>query len=1336
MVADFRAGASDCDIMPILGRYEVVSGLHAGHPASIYRAKLVEGRAANFAIKLQQLDNLEGDALQQAIADFLERARIQKQAGAQPEKPWATIHHFAKTPGGAFYVSDLFPATGQTLLDSKVTPNARELSRLVSEIVSGLQTLRLIARRAHGNLKPTNILLSSINLDRANIKLTDPATNIVSSQVGEAGDFQAIGRIIFELIEHRAPKGDIDLTVPSTPQWRQLGPSAEGWRQLCADLLAPQREKDEGHLDELAALVVKLRGTAKRKLPGWLPKAAVLALAGAGIVAGLDYHAQRELAHRRTEWVDRLAAAVAAPTTAGVYQNDPSLRAVMIDVNQADDPSVPASDQLAKIRPMDYWRVRASLAAARRIEADVSAKSWPVAGRVLDAQLVLEQTGWAQPAQFASDALAALKPAPDKDLDAAIRQIIALDNAVHDQLPTLLSNWRDLDGTATALTNTKDVYLSAFATLLRRSAAEAIQLGPNGFSGGNAMESIAAIATKLLAIAKGGYPQNIDAQRWVQEVTSRMDLSQLTIADVQRWLDREPSFGNQDTQTAGTTRELQSALKKALDQVAKLGPDPTDVAEIAAQRKNIESDLTAFSQRHFTSQDMSDGTFAAERTRIESRIDGLLGHVHHGDPTPWIASLPTLSTHSDVINAYWEDWKHVLKTSTGEMTRRNDLFQTYRRRTEGLQKALTQLDADFPVAPVKLTGAFADAAKTRREREVGKLLAAIDTATTQPTVPDEKHAANDYRQWCNNLVALSHDFPIRAELLTLGDKPDETWKQTQPAFWNDPAVQRLVASDLTRLAKLRAIGKLTRADLLDAATESTVPDITFAAWQQLGGPSVSPPWPSQPGELESERDLRDKLAGMMRTMRSPQNKAALGAALTEQGVARWRRFVQAARSETMLQQAMELKGSFGDDAALFFALSPAARFNLALYIGRQQVRGSNEKSAASVIAALNKSALDLTDHKPVQRLLDRLARINVKESFSDKNPGDRFTLAVAGAGQPFIFQRVEPADDRPYYLCTTAVSFGQFAGVIQAAGAWDQAAAFSWGVMPGQPDNRRGPRVWEWVQKPSLTMVNPLLWFHPDDDNDYAPPFRIDRFNRTALSDDVGGNPSPDHPMQQIPAEAALYFAGLCGCRLPTASEWRNAYAIFERTVPPERWNLRDQTWDQQRRYAATTAATTIHWPDEGIFRPEDVSIPAGPQAQARPENDGTLFFRTVNGPGGGTFHQLIGNVAQFICEAPDAFDDWQDKSSAAAVRKFLDQAPDSLFVIGGSALSPPDMPLQTPLPLQHTDIGYADVGFRLAFTAPARSLSERLGWVLSGQSYLWEKVVPTTAPTGTQTAR
>ena len=69
-------------------------------------------------------------------------------------------------------------------------------------------------------------------------------------------------------------------------------------------------------------------------------------------------------------------------------------------------------------------------------------------------------------------------------------------------------------------------------------------------------------------------------------------------------------------------------------------------------------------------------------------------------------------------------------------------------------------------------------------------------------------------------------------------------------------------------------------------------------------------------------------------------------------------------------------------------------------------------------------------------------------------------------------------------------------------------------------------------------------------------------------------------------------------------------------------------------------------------------------------------------------------------------------KSTPEGVRRFAADNARAIAVIGGSALSPPELPLDKPLPVK-PGAAYADVGFRLAFTAPSRSLAERLEWVL-----------------------
>jgi hypothetical protein len=150
--------------------------------------------------------------------------------------------------------------------------------------------------------------------------------------------------------------------------------------------------------------------------------------------------------------------------------------------------------------------------------------------------------------------------------------------------------------------------------------------------------------------------------------------------------------------------------------------------------------------------------------------------------------------------------------------------------------------------------------------------------------------------------------------------------------------------------------------------------------------------------------------------------------------------------------------------------------------------------------------------------------------------------------------------------------------------------------------------------------------------------------------------------------------------------------------------------------------------PDAGIFTvpkaPDGRPVAGGAAARSGAQNDRTLFFRTVDSPelgagSGGGFHHLVGNVAEIVCDAAQPFEKYNDKATPEGVRRFAAANAGGIAVIGGSALSPPELPLDKPLPVK-PGAAYADVGFRLAFTAPSRSLAERLEWVLGDQDYVW----------------
>ncbi len=124
--------------------------------------------------------------------------------------------------------------------------------------------------------------------------------------------------------------------------------------------------------------------------------------------------------------------------------------------------------------------------------------------------------------------------------------------------------------------------------------------------------------------------------------------------------------------------------------------------------------------------------------------------------------------------------------------------------------------------------------------------------------------------------------------------------------------------------------------------------------------------------------------------------------------------------------------------------------------------------------------------------------------------------------------------------------------------------------------------------------------------------------------------------------------------------------------------------------------------PDAGMF------VPAGEESSDKiylrgvaggELNDGVLWFHEVPAAAP-VFVDLIGNVGEFVTD--DA---------------------GKVYVIGGSALSPPSRPLDKPFALGTDQLtsGFSDVGFRLAFSEPAVGI-EKLKGALAASTYLLAK--------------
>jgi hypothetical protein len=122
-------------------------------------------------------------------------------------------------------------------------------------------------------------------------------------------------------------------------------------------------------------------------------------------------------------------------------------------------------------------------------------------------------------------------------------------------------------------------------------------------------------------------------------------------------------------------------------------------------------------------------------------------------------------------------------------------------------------------------------------------------------------------------------------------------------------------------------------------------------------------------------------------------------------------------------------------------------------------------------------------------------------------------------------------------------------------------------------------------------------------------------------------------------------------------------------------------------------------------------------------EDDGYLWLRPVQA--GPEFSDLVGNVAEMVFDDPAKLDALQD-NTFDGLSRFLGENESKLFVVGGSAISAPELELG-PHPLA-VKTSYADVGFRLAFAAGHRSIVERLKDLMEKQEYV-ALAAPATAP-------
>jgi hypothetical protein len=1413
--------------MPVFGQFESTDEFYRHGLGFVARARVISDNDAKWKLVVKVFQpplRVAGhEAMRAAIDSFLLRSQLQAALAAMSPY-WAQVHACGRGPApeAAFYITDYCPRSLGKLISGRVKMSSGGLYSITNGIIQGLIDLRKTARRPHGGLRPSNVLLTgSDDLARARVLLTDLApfnssgAEMETPSPPEDSDLAALGRIIFELVLHRPFNGMQSYPAAASGEWSALGSRGEGWREFCNELLEPSRTEPLS----LTAAARRLQTLRVRRSPITPARVTAASAAVASIAVGFSvwkyvgyardwhqfcaadeqwlYQFQLDL-HSDAQRLDRLEKDPALGPAIKAVERDADL-----DPNRVSGNDTMMLSDLANHPPLSinaFRKTAPALEVIHRVQNALSPEHWPLLRRIDAAKTDFQQRGWTNPAKALAELEDGVRFGPQ--MVAGIDRLLTSQADLSVDLSNIDDAWESVSVAVKMIHEqaSDDKVLMQFEDCARRYAAEAGSHMDNGLGKfGGDLKPLKQVADELDKVLGSDWSARIDRKRFAEESPVYKLAAPLSEAAFHDWLqDEQGYYVFQPAEATAAVNDLNAAADDVQSKIAAVPNNFTGYADaiaalkrqLANVRQQVDSDLA---NQSWVTNDRQNNTISNRKDAIARQFAEIgreamqLQAEHTIDQKEWwdayVAS--DASVDSPVLRDAWDQWRKRLPTSNrDELPLTNTDFERLRSAAQAWKEALSAADKRLPPPP-PLDAPYSTLAATRRERI---FLSAVDAAGSEgPPSLDALKAevdqhADEYAKWCQDIPPLVEAFSHAKAQLDAGYTPQDDPTQTlanlsslnaHPA-WPDVSLQPQPSSVLRRLEALAGVGTLSRQQLAAAAKSPTAPEFALAAWRALSH-LTNPAWALNRDELSQEVAIRRNIAACAAQQKDHFREQHLRDELRDTAPALLARFVNAPRPEAELAAAFaeatyaaEEMGVTASTAAspggASMAVSPwiryqqflsavnvdpMVRYNLVLTALREQAARSPAADRATVARMVddfrievNRLPVNLRGQPAVAGLLARFVTLDEPEpphgpsapwqETSSAQGVETFTLNANGSTTTLKFALVQALNaPTATFVCETELSFADFATIAPVRDAGQMRDL----LLDYRSDNdpRPGPRVWERNDLgPSGQMVltQPESWLRPHDDDrwDYPKAFHTQSpFNSSSLDTTFGGNPlhRPRLPMNYLPAPTAMYVAALVGCRLPTSAEWLAADTINQQTghLPG---HLRGSTWRMQQTYIKENGGLP-QWPDAGIFWPKGYtgSRLSGPDAQAHELTDSTLFFADTDADGQAPFHNLRGNVAEFIFDNPQASDRARDKS-LPALKSFLDQHPDSLFVIGGSALSPPELPVDKPLAVDliHTEqipsawSGYADVGMRLAFPAP-RAAGQRLGAILSSADYL-----------------
>ncbi len=580
------------------------------------------------------------------------------------------------------------------------------------------------------------------------------------------------------------------------------------------------------------------------------------------------------------------------------------------------------------------------------------------------------------------------------------------------------------------------------------------------------------------------------------------------------------------------------------------------------------------------------------------------------------------------------------------------------------------------------------------------------------------------------------------------------------SWWTAPAVNTALAADKQNLRQLAAIQNAplsTLAALYNSPQGTTAgsPVLVRAIWHRLG----LLPAGSAAALIHLESSLPARLNSLLTadTQLTANRRRELLAALNLHYRLRWQARLNAAAGAAQITPVLTSAPAYSvslppapalAELAGLTALKPAAQFNLLMWQFLRQAQGVKAAAAARDLAGRMENILTRTANRPgwtaitsgkrfvgLTGALQGIIKANPAQARQPSGPAlagwtrvksaDHSRIFTSPSGRhKLTFVLLSPPDGKRFYLCTTELDVGTFISVLNSSANLLHHPSNSFYNLVKPNENYLGPHTW--VYNENVGQVAPATsWFTNTNQiynaPRYSPALRAPNGKR--LSSAAGGPPQTSDPVTYLPPQAAVYVAALLGCTLPTTAQWQYAWSQNRKSPDP---HFPGRTLSAYVRYLRqVNSAQDARLPTPRYWDVYGYSAPAlaGSVNQFGASQNPSLWFMPVTGAGHSpTFIHLAGNAAEWVFNAPSAFhkafETWIKTptalNSAAVDKLFAPAALKSVFVIGGSCLSPlgkiqPQTPVAINWSLRRTSRGFADVGVRLAYQPRVLTPQERL---------------------------